>query len=312
MTDSQINVVPLNKYPIILPKHTNHIETPEHEVKLHGIFVVCGKRGSGKSVAVASKLRHLKQQKSADRIFLVSPTAVSNTGNWNGLIDDEDIYPEMDNKSIEDIKDKVIEEAKEWEEYMMAKKLYDKFVKSKRLTDEFLLECLDAGVIDEYGNPIEPQSKYGHRPVLHMVLDDCQSSKLFVASHKNSFLNLCIRHRHIGQMPSLKQGLGVSIWVLIQNYSTTSGLPKAVRGNCTNLILFKIQDDSSIEKIMKECGGEVDKDTFLKVYKFATKEPHDFLAVDFNPKKKEYMFRRNWDTLVIPNRISHDDYNNGN
>jgi hypothetical protein len=64
----------------------------------------------------------------------------------------------------------------------------------------------------------EPKSKYGHKPVLHLVLDDCQSSKLFIPSSTNKLLNATIRHRHLGD------GLGLSMWFLVQKYSTSGGL----------------------------------------------------------------------------------------
>lgn len=306
-----MKTVKLNKYPIILPKKKSYINTPEDEFKLHGIFVVAGKRGIGKSCAVSSKLRHLKSAGFADRIFLISPTAVSNTDNWHGLVNPEDIYNDMNNTSVESIIAAVEDEAREWEEYCEAKKMWDtlqKYLKSKKSIDEippkFLLDCFEAGIFDVDTEQIkEPVAKYGHRPVFHMVLDDCQSSRLFVSSTTNKFLNLCIRHRHVGPMTSLGEAIGLSIWVLIQNYSTQSGLPKAIRGNCTNLLLFKMQDEKMLEKIMSECGGEIDKQTFINVYNHATKEPHDFLSIEFSPKKPGYMFRKCFDELILPPEV---------
>ena len=185
-------------------------------------------------------------------------------------------------------------------------------MKIKKSIDEippkFLLECFEAGIFDVDTEQIkEPQAKYKHRPVFHMVLDDCQSSRLFVSSTTNRFLNICIRHRHVGPMKSLGEAIGVTIWVLIQNYSTQSGLPKAIRGNCTNLLLFRMQDEKMLEKIMSECGGEVDKETFMKAYNYATQQPHDFLSIEFSPKKKEYMFRKCFDEIIIPEDLP-DEY----
>ena len=78
----------LGNYPIKVPKKRAFIKVPEGEIGLHCCAVVCGARGSGKSVAVSSKLHHLKAEGLADRIFLISPTAVSNSEMWKGLIDD--------------------------------------------------------------------------------------------------------------------------------------------------------------------------------------------------------------------------------
>ena len=284
-------------HPIILPKSKKSIPTPEHEYSLHGIFVVCGRRSSGKSVAVSSKLHHLKSEGLCDRVFLISPTAVSNTEMWSGLVEEDDIYEEMGNKSVLDIIEKIKDEKRAWDEYLEQLQLwqeYKKLVRSKaseEQDEEFLMKCCDLGFYDiDLKNP--PESKYGHKPVLHLVVDDCQSSPLFQPSTKNKFLNLCIRHRHIAD------GLGVTIWALIQNYSTQSGLPKSIRENCTVLLVFPIKDKEMVKQIQSECAGEVDEETFYKMFDYATAEKHSFLSIDFEAKKPEYRFRKKFNEFI--------------
>lgn len=291
----------LNKFPIIVPKKKTFIKTPEGEVCLHGCIVVCGARGSGKSVAVSSKLHHLKSEGLADRIFLISPTAVSNNEMWAGLINEEDIYTDMNNESVEKVIQQVELEAKEWAEYekqLELWKLWKKLLKSKKPIDEIqpelLIAFMENGILDMEELGTEPKSKYGHKPVLHLVLDDCQSSQLFIPSTKNKLLNATIRHRHIGN------GLGISMWFLVQSYSTNSGLPKAIRDNSTILVLFPMKNANNVMKIIEEIGGNIDEETFNKVYDYATKDNlHDFLVIEFSPSKKKYMFRRNWDEAII-------------
>lgn len=292
----------LNKFPIIIPKKKTFINTPEGEIGLHACIVVAGARGSGKSVAVSSKLHHLKREGFADRTFLISPTAVSNAEMWRGLINDEDIYTDMSNESVEKVIEQVEIEAKEWAEYekqMRLWKLWKKLLKSKKPIDEIepelLILFMEHGILDMEELGTEPKSKYGHKPVLHLVLDDCQSSQLFVPSTKNKLLNATIRHRHIGD------GLGITMWFLVQSYSTNSGLPKAIRDNSTVLVLFPMKNANNIMKIIEEIGGNIDEETFTKVYEEATKDdPHDFLVIEFAPKNKKYTFRKRWDTLLIP------------
>lgn len=312
-----MKTINLDKYGIVVPKKKKTINTPEHEYNLHGIMVVAGKRGSGKTVAVSSKLRHLKEEGLADRIFLIAPTAVSNTEMWKGLIDESDMYEEMDNSSVMSVLNEVQQEADEWEEYLYAKKLYDMFqqyLKSKKSIDEidhkFLADCVMYGILNVDTETIEePESKYGHQPVLHLVADDCQSSKLFNPSTTNKFLNACIRHRHLGLMKEKGDAIGLSIWILIQNYSTQSGLPRAVRQNCTVLMLFPMADEKAIEKVKSEMGGEINGETFDQVYHHACKNPatpHSFLSIEFAPKKKEYMFRKDFNQYLIPNEMPQD------
>ena len=321
-----MRTVKLDKYPIYVPKKKKTIDTPENEYCLHGIFVVAGKRGSGKTVAVSSKLRHLKEEHICDRVFLIAPTAVSNTEMWKGLIDEEDMYEEMDNSSMEKVLAKVQEEADEWSDYLYKKKLYNMFqayLKSKKSIDEidykFLTECVLNGILNIDTEDIEePKSKYGHQPVLHLVCDDCQSSKLFTPSTTNKFLNACIRHRHLGKLADKGDAIGLSIWCLVQCYSTQAGLPKAIRQNCCVLLLFPMADEKALEKVKSEMGGEVNGAVFDQAYKYACKdpnEPHGFLSIEFSPKKKEYFFRKKFGEYIIPDevdddkQISHKDIN---
>lgn len=292
----------LNRFPIILPKKKAFIKTPEGEIGLHGCIVVCGARGSGKSVAVSSKLHHLKKEGFADRVFLISPTAISNNEMWAGLINEEDIYTDMTNESVEKVIEQVELESKEWNEYeeqLKLWKLWKKLLKSKKPIDEIepelLIQFMEHGILDMEELGTEPQSKYGHKPVLHLVLDDCQSSQLFVPSTRNKLLNATIRHRHIGD------GLGITMWFLVQSYSTNSGTPKAIRDNSTILVLFPMKNANTISKVIEEVGGNIDEETFNKVYDYATKDdPHNFLVIEFSPSNKKHMFKKCWDEVIIP------------
>jgi hypothetical protein len=292
----------LGNYPIKVPKKRAFIKVPEGEIGLHCCAVVCGARGSGKSVAVSSKLHHLKAEGLADRIFLISPTAISNSEMWKGLINDDDIFSEMTNDSVEKVIDAVEIEAKEWREYeekLRLYKLWKKLLKKQtpinEIDPELLLEFFEAGIYDLEDIDEEPKSKYGHKPILHLVLDDCQSSKLFVPSTHNKLLNATIRHRHLGD------GLGLSMWFLVQSYSTNSGLPKAIRDNSTLLILFPMKNGNNVMKVIEEIGGNIDEETFNRVYHYAIKDDdHSFLVIEFTPSKKKFTFRRRWDTALIP------------
>jgi hypothetical protein len=295
----------LNRYPIILPKKKAFIITPEQEIRLHCCAVVAGARGSGKSISVSSKLHHLKKQGLADRILMISPTYASNVEIWKDLVDEDDVFEEMDNSSVQKVIDIVEAEAKEWFQYEKQIELWKKWKQLMKrdkpienIDPKLMIEFLEYGIIDMEENGLEPQSKYGHRPVLHLICDDCQSSKLFVPSTKNKLLNATIRHRHLGF------GLGLSMWFLVQNYSTNSGVPRSIRDNSTVLILFPMKNSNSIVKVIQEVGGNIDEETFNKVYHEATHDdPHNFLVIEFSPNKKKYTFRKCWDTILIPEEL---------
>ena len=79
-----------------------------------------------------------------------------------------------------------------------------------------------------------PKYKYGNRkPVFAVWFDDVQSSELMGGRGAKKVSNLCIKHRHVGQ---LEQGgaLGISCLFNMQNYkSAQNSIPKAMRGNLT-------------------------------------------------------------------------------
>lgn len=295
----------IDKYEVRVPKQKQPIVTPKDEINLHAIVCTVGKRNSGKSYSVFSKLRDLKEQGLAHRIYLISPTKLSNMHLTQGLIDEDDMYEEMTNASVEAILEKVEQDVREYEDYLSDVELYKLWKKLERknvaiddIDPELLIKLDERGIIDmehppvwKYGKPVNGVG------VFHMVCDDCQSSPLFVPSTRNKFLNFIIRHRHTSSRPNLK--VGISVWMMLQNYSCQAGgVPKAIRENCTQLCIFKIQQRDMVEKIASECG-EIDKDKFMQAYDHATAEPHNFLMIDFNPKDKNKIFRRNWNEYLL-------------
>ena len=152
----------------------------------------------------------------------------------------------------------------------------------------------------EFGNDFEkPTHKYGgKKPCITIFFDDCQGSPLFSPSSKLS--KLVISHRHQG---ALKDGaLGCTLLFATQSYASNSfGLPKTVRTNLTQMMVFKNKSLDELGLIALECAGEINEEEFFKLYDRAILEPHDFLMIDFARKKcHPSMFRRNFDEWLIP------------
>ena len=298
-----MQTIKTSKYPIRLPKTKNPITTPQDEINLHSIVISVGKRGSGKSVSVFSKLRDLKEQGLADKVYLISPTKHSNYHLVKGIVADEDMYEEMDNGSVDAILVKIEADAQEYEKYLEDCELFKLWkklstnhkVRIEDIDPELLIKLEERGIFDMEN---APKWKYKNEPgIFHLVLDDCQSSALFRPGKNNKFLNMLIRHRHVSSRPHFK--VGVSLWILCQNYCCQGGLPKAVRENCTQLCLFPVKQRDIIEKVAHEMGGEVEKEKFLQAYDYSTQnDPHSFLMVDFNPKDKNKIFRKKWDEYI--------------
>jgi hypothetical protein len=63
-----------------------------------------------------------------------------------------------------------------------------------------------------------------------------------------------------------------------------------------------MKNSEKVMKVIDEIGGNIDEETFTKACHYATKDdPHDFLVIEFNPSNKKHIFRKNWQTAIIPN-----------
>ena len=287
-----------SKYKIQVPKKPAFsVPTPPDEIQLHTLCAMVGARTSGKTLAVMNKVRQLQQQNCCDRVFFISPTVPSNRPILGLIkISDDDIYENPTNESLKSVLEKVEDEAREWEEYEQKKKKYERLLKFMRREDKGLVE-LNAfwemlGGTDDILEP--PKSKYGHKPVLVLIIDDCQGTPLFSTSSKSEFVNFLLRNRHCGS------GLGLSCFLLVQSYlAQTGAIPRCVRENLSLVCLFKTKDMRSMEKVGEELGNVIEPELFMKAYKEAIKEPYCFLVVDTSPKEDKYRFRSKWDKLII-------------
>ena len=281
------------------------IETSDNLFTHHNIMLVLGKRGSGKSVFITNYLRLLKEESKADRILVISPTIESNQALLDQLgINSGDCFDPDDASTVQNILDIVDEERDDYENYIIKKQKYKEL--SRLINSDYPIELIDDYLLLEFPDLLPPQSRYGHRPVIHLFVDDCQSSKLF---RDKKFLNLAIRHRHLGGMSfnpkvdkELCGSIGLSMYIAIQNLKAQAGgCPRAIRNNCTQMILVgKSKDEKELDDIYSSVAGEVSKEDFMEGYEYATKEPHNSFVIDLNPKSiHKSRFRKNMNEFLI-------------
>lgn len=289
----------IGKYEIKPPKKSsNWITTPDEQIKMHALVIACGKRGGGKTVALTALCRHLKKDKALDRLIVVSPTWGSNKHMFEGLPvdEEEDIYHEPGPEIVQHIIGKVVQEAKDYETYKEKLKLRKQLEAALRLTrndadilnisPQLLIDCFNLDVFQE-----PPKHKYnGKRPVLGLFIDDSQATKLF---NSGAFQNMVLKHRHLGD------GLGISIFMAVQTYSAqTGGMPKALRENCTHLLLFRTKSQPVLKQIGEE--NDLSEEEFMPIYEYATgDDEHSFLFIDFGPKSKDRKFRKNFNQYIV-------------
>ena len=279
----------INGLDIKVPKGSAfNFETSSELPKLHQLSLFVAKRGSGKSVAISNFVRLF----GFDRVFIISPTIHSNKQMWTGLpIGLGDSFDDPDEAGIiQEIIDQIDAERDELVRYREEMKEYEKNKKRERSSQ--FQQLFQSDELEK------PQHRWNGRiPRLALIIDDCQSSKLF---SNRKFLNAVTRHRHLGQLPE-GGALGISMFVAIQNYKANSGgCPRVLRNNCTTLSIFKMKDNKELDAIYEEVAGEVDRETFEDVYAEATLEPYSFLFIDLHKKDNHpSMFRKCFNQFLI-------------
>ena len=289
-------------FKIVPPKKSAFtIKTPEDCPKLHQLLIASGKRGGGKSVAVANHIKNLYDKKLIDRVILITPTYHSNATIWEGLpIAEEDIH--LPSKIVlKTVIKKIEQERKDWDDFKEIKKKYKIFqdlINDKddiitSLPPEAIQEFERLGFFDE-----EPFWKYRvtEAPRLYIVIDDCMGTPL-LACPSAGLTRFIIAHRHWGQ------GLGCSVAMLTQSYSGIGSIARPIRENCTLLLLFKCIQDVQLKKIYSEViGDEMTEEEFLDLFHHAVSEPFGFFLIDFSADDKQKMFRKCFDTYVTLSR----------
>lgn len=305
----------LGKRKIILPqKNAFSIPTSEDFPKLHTLMVASGKRGGGKSVAVANFIREARDRGYFDRVWLVSPTYHSNKQIWDicyinasekNTVEKE--FPDLiepDSGAIKHVINLVESERKEWDEFLVKKKRYEEFIRYA-LENASNLERAPWDVLRRYAEynffvDGPPKWKYAKEqpPRLAVIIDDCLGTQIF-SSPTEGLVNLCIKHRHVGK------GLGISMFILTQAYSSLGGLPRPIRENCTMLLLFEQTDVMMRKKEFSEIGTRgLTEEKFYQMLDECTSEPYGFLTIDFNPKTESRRFSKNFHTYI---QLSHTE-----
>lgn len=300
MGGDQIKQKKLGKFKTILPcKGAFTIDTEPDFPKLHTLCIASGKRGGGKSVAVANFVRTCKDKGYYDRVWLITPTYWSNKSIWDICeIDEDDIF-EPTVTVLKDIIALVEAERSEWDLFLQRKEMYKKFkkdMKYKPITHIDPEELLQYQEMDFFDKPPEWKYKNEVPPRLGVIIDDALGTPL-LSKPSAGLVNLCIKHRHIGK------GLGVSIFMLVQSYCAQGGINRAIRENCTLLMLFRLNQEAQIKKIFEESDLDLTEEQFVETCRQCHDIPFNFLLMDFSPKDEDKRFRSGWDTYIYPKLI---------
>jgi hypothetical protein len=279
-------------------------ETHPDMIKVHTCLVAVAKRGGSKTTSLVNLMEKLPFNK----IFILSPTYNSNLDLMKRLnVEPGDIYEDPNDIScLQKIHDSINKERDDLEKYQEDLKRWSKFQSMLsnplvRMPDDLLLDFYKDGQFQA------PTHKYGgKKPCMCILIDDCLNSNIFIGKGLKKLNSLVIYMRHLGQ---LKDGgaLGCSFFIAVQSYKCGTGqggLSKTIRNQMTHMILMKTKNLNELAEIADEVAGEVDKDTFMKVYENAIQKPFDFLFIDLHKKDHHpSMFRQNFDRFIIPSEI---------
>ena len=126
----------------------------------------------------------------------------------------------------------------------------------------------------------KPVQTYDKLPYLAVVLDDLGGTPAF--KNGNNFLNSIVcKSRHFL----------TNFFVCVQH---PYQCPRALRSQCSHVILFQTKDKKLLEELAKENCSHLAPDEFVQLYQHATREPYDFMLCDFKTNE----VRRNFDEVL--------------
>jgi hypothetical protein len=258
-------------------------------IKLPALGVWSAKRGQGKTVSALNLSKDLIKQKAITRVFVISPTYMNHKNMFLdlGVHSEEDGYDDIKNyeEALMDISRKVKGMSEEWKNEKKYNESYQKLLYyPHHLTEE------EIDMLETY-QCREPDMGKMKVPGPLLICDDIMNSDMLSQSGKrNTFTNLCIRHRHL-------HGVGLSIFIISQAWK---GLPRWLRLNATFSCIGKTHDKSAIQDIADEVSNMVTPENFIKIYNEAVSgDPYNFLFIDFNPKKTENRFRKCFNEALL-------------
>jgi hypothetical protein len=146
---------------------------------------------------------------------------------------------------------------------------------------------------------VKKLKKYGQTKHLAdrmlLVFDDLVGSGLFSNARGNIFKGFNTRHRHYScSMLMVSQAVS-----FIPNLQYKE-IPKTVRTNYTCLVFFEICNEKELEVIHDEYPmGCINKDKWLQMYNYATKDPYCFMYYNMQPKDRKKRIMKNFDEYIF-------------
>jgi hypothetical protein len=155
-------------------------------------------------------------------------------------------------------------------------------IPKKRIFTDFDKTKLDK--ILDLQNSIVEDKGLDKSPKMLIIFEDIQSDAKFMAN--KSFLRCYIQGRH----------MNISTFLCGQSWTLT---PRKCRLQANNIFFFP-SSNSEVDILLKEfCPPHTSKEQFLKMIKYATEKPYNFLHINMR-KPPDERFRHNLKEIINP------------
>lgn len=201
---------------------------------------------------------------------------------------------------LKEIYEEVKLERDEIEIYNIYRKTYDKFMKSKSLSNLSLdeLTLLEwKNFIDPKNDPDCPKDKEGnilyHPRMVFLILDDMIGSDGFSSMKRGNFLNrLAVKSRHESE-----DLVGMNLFFITQSFKA---IPAIVRRQTDIFVLLKSASRVQIlDAISEEVGSHFSKEELSSYYDDIMKIPYGSLILSIHKKENdENRVRTGWDNII--------------
>jgi hypothetical protein len=257
--------------------------------QLHTLAAFIGPRGSGKTNAAVLLAKKYMDDGSINRLFIMSPTIESNRIFDLLHPDPDDIYKNIHTclHDLDLILGKVKDMVEDYEETKAYNKIYKRWKRFEK-NEGPPISAAEFALMEN--NQFKPRPELP-RPAPLLMIDDMSHSDIYTPSKKNSFINLCLRHRHLYKV-------GISIFMLVQTFKT--GIPKCLRQNIQQFFLWPTHDMSQLDSMYEEFANLCTYDDFINMFQRCTSERHQFMTIDLNAKEPLMAFRKCFDEIIFP------------